>query len=161
MTIKRALLALCLIFLWSCSTPTCRQWEIQEIVTKRPCFNGGRLLLEPDSNLSTMELELVRNRSGVRFYINLLLLQAPSCKEDSTCARVEVLFENQEPWLIYPYLLEGGQRLLIPDEVAKQLIQALSDQCSFTLKIGRSQIRVIPDNFLPAYEKLMAIPVES
>lgn len=157
---QRALSALCILCLCSCSSPACRQWELQEILTKRPCFNGGRLILGPDSNLSQLELELIRNRSGMRFYINLLLLQAYPCKEDPCLTKAEIIFEGQEPWIITPYLLEGGQRLQLPAEVSDQLIQALCDDRSFILKMGRSQIHAIPDNFMPGYEKLLAIPIE-
>lgn len=155
-----AVLALCIFFCCGCSSPACRQWELQEILTKRPCFNGGRLILGPDSNISQLEMELIRNRSGIRFYINLLFLQALPLKEDPCLTKVEIIFENQEPWIIYPYLLEGGQRLMLPQAISEQLIQALTEDRPFTVKIGRSQLTAIPDNFLAAYEKLLAIPID-
>ncbi len=157
---QRALLALCLISLFSCSGPCCRQWEIHKILTKYPCFNGGRITLCPDSNYSHLELELVRNRSGIRFYINLLFLQAQPWKEDPTRTRVEVLFEDKEPWIIYPYLLEGGQRMLLPGDIADTLIQYLLDDYPFSIKIGRTQIEVITDNFATVYGYLLALPIE-
>lgn len=157
---QRALVALCIFFCSGCSTPACRQWELQEILTKRPCFNGGRLILGPDSNVSQLEMELIRNPSGIRFYITLLCLEALPLKEDPSLTKVEIVFENEESLTIYPYLLEGGQRLLLPPAVAEQLIQALTDDRSFIVRIGRSQLTAIPDNFSTGYEKLLAIPIE-
>lgn len=157
---RRALMALCMVLFNSCTSPACRQWELQEIITKRPCFNGGRLILGPDSNTSHLELELIRNRSGIRFYITLLLLQAPPLKEDPCLTKVDIIFENQQPWIIYPYLLEGGQRLLLPSAISDQLIQALIDELPFIVKIGRSQLNAIPDNFVQSYEKLLSLPIE-
>jgi hypothetical protein len=155
--LQRAFLALCLILHFACTPPHCRKWEIQDIANKIPCFNGGRLILGPDSDYSHLELEIIRNRSGIRFYINLLFLYAPPLQEDPSKTRVEILFEGQEPWIIYPNLLAGGQKLMLQEDVAEILIQAMRDQSSFILKIGRNQIKVIPDNFSIAYEQLLAL----
>lgn len=157
---QRALFALCFIFLFGCSTPTCRQWEMQDVITQTSCFTGGRLILEPDSNYSRLELEIARNRSGIRFYINLLFLEALPDKENPSRTSVEILFDDQDPWIIHPYLLVGGQRLLLPGDVADILIQALLDGKSFNLQIGRSCIRVIPDQFSVVYGRLLALPIE-
>ena len=48
----------------------------------------------------------------------------------------------------------------MPEAISEQLIQALTENRSFTVKIGRSQLTAIPDNFLTAYEALLAIPIE-
>lgn len=150
---QRALTVLCILLLSSC-TPACRKWEIQEIMTTRPCFNAGRLILGPSSGTSNLELELVHNQTGIRFYINLLFLQAQPSKDNPSLTKVEITFENDEVWIISPYLLEGGQRLLLAEDDAERLIQSLIEGCTFTIRIGRSQITVIPDNFLNSYEKL-------
>lgn len=157
---QRVIPALCIIFLFGCSTPACRQWEIQEILTKVPSYNAGRLILIPDTDYSHLELELFRNRSGIRFYVNLLIMQAPPCMEDPTRTQVKIIFEDKEPSTIYPYLLEGGQRLMLTGDDADFLIQSLLEEKSFTLKIGRSQITVIPDNFSIVYETLLSLPIE-
>lgn len=156
---QRAIPALCLIILCSCSAPKCREWEIQENLTQVPTFNAGRLILTPDTNYSHLELELVRNSSGLRFYLNLLLMEAHPMREDPTRTKAEILSENDEPELIYPYLLEGGQRLMLPGDSADTLIQRLLEDNSFIIKIGRSQITVIPDNFSKTYEKLLSLPI--
>lgn len=151
---------LILLALTGCSTPACREWEIHAVKTRTPCFNGGRLLLGPDSDYSNLELELVRTSSGIRFYIDLLLLEALPWKEDPARTTVTIQFEEQEPWVIHPYLFNGGQRLLIPGDEADLLVQALLDGFSFTIKIGRSQICVIPNKFTEGYTHLLDIPIE-
>jgi hypothetical protein len=155
-----AYIALCFIFLIGCSSQTCRQWEIDEIITKTPCFNGGRLILEPDSNCSNLEIELVRNSSGIRFYVNLLFLKAFPWPEDPARTTLSIQFEGQEAWIIHPYVLEGGQRLLIPGDVADTLVQSLLDGFCFTIQIGRSQISVVPDKFIELYKRLLDLPIE-
>lgn len=159
-SIQRAFLALCLCCLSACSSSSCYQWEIQEILTKTPCFNAGRLILAPDSDCSFLEFEVTRNRSGIRCYLNLLFLQAPPLSDDSSRTRIEILYEGQEPWIVYPYLLNGGQRLLLLGEDADQLIQALLDDLSFTIKIGRANLQVVSTNFEAVYSRLLALDIE-
>lgn len=146
--------------MYSCSSPKLRQWEIQDISTQVPSFNAGRLLLSPDPPSSPLELEITRNCSGIRCYINLLTIEAFPCSEDPSRTRLEILFEDQEPWIIYPYLLAGQQRLLLPGEVADTLIQRLLDNFSFTIQIGDQRLFVIPDQFISVYEKLLSLPIE-
>lgn len=130
------------------------------IKTKTPCFNGGRILLGPDSDYSNLEVELVRTSSGIRFYIDLLLLQAPPWKEDPTRTTVTIQFEEQEPWIIHPYLFKGGQRLLISGNEADLIVQALLDGFSFNIQIGRSQISVVPNQFIECYKRLLDMPIQ-
>jgi len=118
------------------------------------------MLLGPDSSIADLELEVLRNRSGLSFYINLLFLEAPPLRNDPSRTEIILLKEGEEPFFLYPHLLEGGQRLLLQKEDAELLIHALLNCCPFALKIGRSQMNVIPDNFAPSYEKLLSIPIE-
>jgi hypothetical protein len=157
---QRAMLALCLAIPTACSRPACRQWEIEEIVTQNPCFNGGRLILSPDSDYSHVELELIRNASGIRFYINLLFLHAMPWNVDHTRTCVTIQIENQDPWTVYPYLLEGGQRLLLPSNVADILVQHLLDNQSFTIQIGHNQTNVLSHNFLKVYRQLLDLSID-
>ncbi len=153
-------LLLVLLSVCSCSSSVCRQWEIQKVLTKHPCYNAGRLLWGPHSNFTYLELELARSRTGLRFYVNLLFLQARPCQEDSERTCLEILYDNQESWVVYPYLFEGGQRLLLPGEVADVLIQALLNGRSFTVRLGRNCLEILPANFASLYETLLSLPIE-
>lgn len=159
--LQRALIALCLMFLAGCSPSTpCKEWELQQNTTNIPCFNTGRLVLGPDSNCSNLEMEIDRSRSGIRCYINLLFLQIPPHEDDPTRAQVQILFDDQEPWIVYPYLFRGGQRMLLPGDVADYLIQVLLEGYSFTIQIGRSKLEVIPVDFSESYQQLLDLPIE-
>lgn len=155
-----ASLFLCFLTLIGCSSQTSRQWDFSEIDARNPCFNGGRLILGPDSDISNLELEITRNSSGIYFYINLLLLRAPTWKEDPSRTTLTIQFDDQDPWIIHPYLLEGGQRLLLPNDVADTLIQSILEGNSFVIQIGRSQISVISNDFATAYQRFLDIPIE-
>lgn len=154
------LLIVLIATLASCSKESDHQWHFEEVRTRRPEFNGGRLVLAPDTDYSNLELEIVRSSSGIRFYINLLLFQAFPRPLDPATTTVTIQFEEEEPWIIHPYLFEGGQRLLLPGEIADPLVKALLEGQCFTIQIGRSQVKVTPTHFSEDYKALLSIPVK-
>lgn len=87
-------------------------------------------------------------------------MQAPPFPDDPNRTRIEILFEDQTSWLVYPYLLNGGQRLLLPGDSADVLIQALLDDLPFTIKIGRANLQVVSTNFEAVYSRLLALDIE-
>jgi len=111
--------------------------------------------LGPDTEFSYLELEIVHNSAGLRFYVNLLLLEAPSLKDDPSRTTLTIEWEDQEPWTINPFLLGGGQKLLIPGNIADVLIEKLLDGKTFTIRLGRSYICVISDAFRDKLECLL------
>lgn len=155
---QRVFFAFCAsFFIISCST-SCRNWYLQKLVTSDPRFNSGRLVLPPESENSRLRIELARSPSGIRLYINILFLQAAPLAEDPARTKVEILMD-EEPYFIYPCILQGGQRLLIPDEEADRLIARLLEGKSFAIKIGRHQTEIISDLFAPTYTELLALPI--
>lgn len=158
---RAILLALCLIILSACSSSAaCRAWEIQTNITNCSVFNSGRLFLAPESDHSHLEVEIVRSSSGLRLYINILFLRALPCPEDPSFTKVEISFEGvEEPWVIYSYLLQGGQRLLVQQEDASRLINTLLEGGYFKINIGRFDTLIISDSFQEAYQKLLKIPL--
>lgn len=153
---------LCFFILVGCSKEEPRQWGVEEIITKRPRFNGGKLYLPPDTDITNLEIEFLRTPSGIRFYANLMSFTAPPWKEDPTRTTMTITFENeeQEPITVHPYILQGGQRLLFPGDVADTLVQALLDERPFQIKIGRSEINVVTTNFEKSYTKLLKILIQ-
>lgn len=156
--VKRAIFALSFFLLTSCSEEACRQWDICEIVVNNPTFNSCRLILVSDSHL---EVELDRSQTGIRMYVNLLLLQAPPLPNESNRTFLNIDLDNGETMAIFPYLLAGGQRLLFPPDVADFFIQMLLEGRSFTIRLGRQKIEVVPDQFEAHYQRLMEIPIHA
>ncbi len=156
----------------SCSKTTVSQWQLESIITRRPCFNSGRILFAPQTDVPHIELEIVRSQSGMRFYINLILLSAKPCDnhpavdynvnyktDDCKYAHVNIVFANEEKWDVYPRLLAGWQRLLLADEVSEALISRLCAGDSFNIYVNDYQIAIVAEDFVQSYEALLAIPI--
>jgi hypothetical protein len=157
---RRVLSTLCLLCLCSCSKTT-REWNFWTNGNPNACFSSGRMTLASDNTTSQMELEISRTASGTRMYLNIFLLAVAPLSEDPNKATFELIIEGQAPLRFYPYRLEGGQRLLLPQEVSDYIIELLlSNQC-FTIKLGRNQLMVIPQQFEKNYQKLMALPINA
>lgn len=154
---------LCLCSLTACSyffAVPCRQWTSIDTLTDHSCFNSGRLYLAPENDYSHLELEIDRSTSGVRMYVNVLFLCAPPCPDDTSRAIIEVYFEGEkEPKFIYCHRLKGGQRLLLTNEDADMLIEALLAERSFAIKIGHYQFKAVPDGFAILYDNLLSLPI--
>ncbi len=157
---QRVFIALCILtFLNGCSSPRCRQWIFNDVITSCPSHNSGRLLLQPNNDFSYLELEIVRSRSGVRMYLNILLMEARPSEENPQMTKVLILLSD-ETLTVYANIFKGGQRILIPGEIADILIENLLDsQCS-TIQLGARKIDIIPDQFQECYTKLLSIKME-
>lgn len=159
--LQRTLKLLCLFNLMSCSSPPLRQWQIEEVRTSCSHFNSGRLLLPPSEECEYVELELVRNCSGLRFYLNLFFSQIRPLQEDLLKTSLEVHYDNcPAPFIMYPYLMEGGQRILLEKKDAEQLINCLKDNQSFILKLGRHEIEIVATKFAEHYQTLINFPID-
>ena len=157
--IQRALIALCFItFLTGCSSPGCREWVFLNLMTTNPCYNSGKVILEPENSYSYLEMEMIRSHSGIRMYLNILLMQALPCPDNIKLTKVEIILPD-ETLTIYADLLEGGQRLLIPEQIAGILIETLLNDQSFTIKVGLKKVVIIPNNFQESYFKLLALEI--
>jgi hypothetical protein len=155
---KRALCCALPLFILSCSTP-CREWYFQQIVTDNPCFNSGRIILDAESSTSQFEVELSRSSLGLRMYINILLFEACPWSKNPALTCVDVILDNGKAIKIYPFILKGGQKLLLSEDATAYLLEKLVNGESFTIVMGRRKSKVIPDNFIVCYEQLMALPI--
>jgi len=92
-------------------------------------------------------------------YINILLMEAVPCEDNSKKTKIDIILPD-ETLTIYANLLQGGQRILIPGEIADLLIKTLLDDQTFTIQIGPKKLIVITDNFEASYTKLLEIEIE-
>lgn len=157
---QRAILALCLATCsTSCLSTASRGWIFLEVKASHPCYNAGKIILKPEKEYSYLEVEIVRTSSGLRMYLNILLMQALPCQDNIKATEVVIILP-QETLTFIATLLEGGQRILFPPEITNLLIQTLLNDLTFSIKLGANSFTVIPNQFEESYSHLMQISIE-
>ncbi len=102
---------------------------------------------------SSLSLEIVRTASGTRMYLNTYSLPLSPVSDNTNKIELTLSTENGS-CPVFVDSLEGGQRLIIPSDVASDVICHLLEGKPVTLSIGRYQSTIIPDNFASVYHRL-------
>lgn len=128
--IKRALpYALLVLFMTSCHKQAPEHsWECASI---SPC---AELSLPPKNAFRNLEIVLQKEKETPFLLINVYGIPLKP-KQDGT---IDVALNLQETSQIFSAkLLEGGQRILLPEIAQKAVLLALEQKKSFTLQAGR------------------------
>lgn len=154
---KRMLSILLFLFLTGCAASVKEEWQLQQIKAKYSLQNAGRMLFVPSEQKVDFEIELARDHTGIRFYLNFFMVHVRSA--DPSLSQVEALitFDDEDSRKIYPYLFSGGQRLLFPEDVTEYLVEMLLNGRSFSVRIGNCALTISPANFEKIYAELMKI----
>lgn len=154
---KRALAALFLIFLCSCSDP-CRQWEYDDTITCYPCYNSGRITLPSDGSFCGVITTIARDANGISLFIDTTVLSFPA--EDSCpLTAYHLSIDGSPPRTLYATRLQGSQRLLLDEEATQLVIDALLNGACVEITIGQFHTTLISDDFAKKWCDLMNLPL--
>lgn len=109
-----------------------------------------------DESARGVELELDAGSSGLRMYVNVFSIEVPALPDSPTLAKVSLKICDEE-YLYLAHILQGGQRLLLPDEARDTIIEALVDGFPITLSTGRYCSAIPAANFQALYDDLISI----
>ncbi len=155
------ILIACLLFV-SCTSYIPRYgskcWVVQEFANCAPCYRSSEAYYPPHYPCGSLSLELIKDSSGLRMYVNLLLV--PVCPEDP--------FSD---WIIFDLtidgithetratVLEGGQRLLLNETNMNTLIEALLAEQTIHIHVSMHSADINPSGFAQAYETVLRAPM--
>jgi hypothetical protein len=149
----------CLSFFLLFSCAGCGpSWGFQKGISH--CFNdnSGRIFLPPTGPTSGLSMEIVRGSYGVRMYVNVLQLEAPLDPSSPEVTPV-VLSIYGNVVVVMADRFQGGQRLLLPEDITDELIDVLLSNQSFLVYVGCYEAEIVPTGFCEAYKKIMSIPI--
>lgn len=129
------------LFFCSCSKP-CIQWNKTEIDT--PCFDSTQLKFASQSDFNGIELELTTYPDGERLYGNVF--NRP-LKEREITATLIIQESSQEGCA---YVLEGGQRIELPQEWIPLIKKAFSLAQPVKISFTRYSAEIPSDGFYTA-----------
>jgi len=151
--IATAIRSLAIILVAASCQPASNSWEVKETKSQHRSHQAIRLAKKPDNPFRGMELEFVRTASGRRAYLNVYSLAFPSMGVDGK--QTEVLIKSGE--IEHRFLasrLEGGQRLLLPEDAKNLLIEQLTNHQKVVIISGRFDVEVSPGEFPSLKNKL-------
>lgn len=122
---KEGIFFLLLFFMASCSK-SC-YWKYQEIETQCPLYRTASLFHQSDNQFSGLKLEFLKGSYGTKGFISVFASEIPPALEDPKMSRVIIAIdETVESFLAVR--MEGGQKVLLPENATFLLIDALQAQ---------------------------------
>lgn len=114
-----------------------------------PLFHSIRLFYDSQDPFCQVELELVQSASGLRMYIDTFARPLSFGNVYPITLTIE-----EEAQMYTAELLEGGQRLLLPDAARDAIIDAMLNEQSVQMTVGPYQAAIQPAKFRGYFKML-------
>lgn len=140
---------LIIYFLSSCTKP--HFWYLDSNHPSNPCYQSSRLSLPPFDLLKNASVELVSSEDELRMYLNLLVFPL-SYNEKTVSIRYLIDHTSGETTA---FVMNGGERILLPVELRDLIIDALLRGAPVILKIGSFKFEIPSSNFSELYHRMI------
>jgi hypothetical protein len=144
-------LSVVLLFFCGCSRSS--NWASNQIDVGDEKYNSTRISYYAPNPINGIDLEFLRTPSRLLAYLNVHSLPIPSTKEDPKAVAVDLLIE-EEKYHFAAYRYEGGQRLLLPEDMVDLIIKALIEKKPLQIKVPGYFTRIEPKGFEDKFEKM-------
>lgn len=141
-----------LLFVTLSCNNTYRQWQAEHARTSCPVYASARLYLPVERQAGGIELELLQGSSGTHLYANVFSLPLPYGPSEFSTVKVNFAIEDCK-FSAFCDVLQGGQRLLFPDDAASTIITALYSGQIVYLSVGRYAEVIVPLGFDKLYRE--------
>lgn len=143
-----------LLFLFSCS-PQASRWEtVNFSPSKRGYCPQSHILFRPTSAMaSQLGMRLSRGTYGERLYVESYALPLPTLSSDRSKSPLTIILDGKKETIIATRL-QGGHRLLIPDEVKVRLMQSLLNDHPIQIACGCCRGDITSTDFASHYERI-------
>lgn len=107
-----------------------KNWEFREVISAQ--YGSRQLFYHPESCLNGIGLELLQGPFGIVGYAEVTVCTIPPLSRNPSQA--QLIVEIQQERISYESLLmEGGQRLLLPQEATDKILDSLRNHLPVTL----------------------------
>lgn len=145
-----------LCFFSSCSHP--QQWAFQRIDAGDQQFNSTKLTYHSQDPINGIDLELMQTPNLLRSYLNVHSLPIPSLKDDPKATAVNLCIgDNTYQFLARRH--EGGQRLVLPQEMTEKIIEGLLQHLPLKIKVPGYAVVIEAEGFEEKFQQLGHTPL--
>lgn len=155
-TKKGARLALFLLVLLSSCSTSMRKWKLKCNKASSCEFTGSRLYLPPENEFSEVEVDIIKTSREKLIYLNAKGLEFQAEQKDSSehaILPVAIHVDDQEH-CYSAFLLQGNQRILLPEKACSLIISSLLDHKKVTIFVSNRSTVLTNEHFIAHYSKL-------
>lgn len=132
----------------SCTHST--SWTLYEL--KGRTSTSVTLQYLPKDDLKGVQLQLIQGEFGIVAYVNVTSREILPLKENEKYSRVTLLID-QKPHPFSALRMEGNQRLLLPEEATKLLLEALHSEQTVAIALQGYFSEISKGEFVHFYKK--------
>lgn len=154
-TINNFALGLLVVLLCGCTTHN--RWSVDHIKSGRPEFNSSKLSYRTLDPLHGLELELIRTQNSFNLYLHVNSQTIPPCKNNPKAALVSVITQDASH-TEEAARLQGGQKILLSENLRDIIIDALQKNSSLTIRVGNYSTLIEPEGFQELLKKMESPP---
>ena len=147
----RVLLSIFLTFLSACSSRS--HWSSDQVYSDKKEFCSTKLsYLSPDP-INGIDLEFLKIGERLNIYLNVHSVPVPPPKDNDKTVVLKLDIAG-EILRCEVYRLEGGQRFLLPEDIASTLIRSLQNDKEITLILPGYRSTVQAEGFTEKFTQL-------
>jgi hypothetical protein len=148
----RILLLATILLLTSCNKQS--HWSNDQVHSRQQESRSAKLYYRSPDPVHGIDLEFLQTQEHLKVYLNVHSIPVPAHEGNPKSAQVNLLI-NSEPMRCVAYRLEGGQRFLLPDEIAEMLIKALKNNQEVSISLTGYRSIVKAEDFSAKFDRLL------
>lgn len=129
------------------------RWKLTYLSASDVKFSSSKLYHQTSNQFHGLEFELLRLQDRLIAYLNVFSQTIPAASEP-TSAKVTLRIDGKEHQGL-ARRLEGGQRLLLKEEMTDLIISSLRQGKAVEIILDGYEETITPEEFLPNFEKLI------
>lgn len=132
-----------------------KPWQFREMEGKCPRSCLAKLSYPAEDCFSGLELSFLKGDFGIKGMIDVFSRSIPTIDQEQHFSSVWICIDG-ESYYFTAYRMEGGQRLLLPDEATDLLLYHLEAKKSITIQLENYSATFCPANFPRLYSRFSA-----
>jgi hypothetical protein len=151
-TIKSLNLIFLFVLLFACSSHS--HWASDQVVSDEKKYRSTKLSYFSLDPVNGIDLEFLKIEERLNIYLNVHSIPVPPHQGNQKSALLKLNIDGQ---IIRceTYRLEGGQRFLLPDEIAKILIESLQSNKKIILILPGYRSIIKAQDFATRFDQLL------
>lgn len=140
------------VLLTACSSHS--HWTSDHVESDKKDFSSTKLSYLSEDTVHGIDLEFLKIEKRMNVYLNVHSVPVPPHQGNQKSALLKLDIDG-EIIRCETYRLEGGQRILLPDEMAKIVITSLQDRKEITFILPGYRSTVKAEDFLTKFDELL------